>query len=100
VSLVLCFFVIIVIRKSSLYSHWVLLHEHLYNQVLWLLVVEFYRITYSPPSRCSHLVLERPKRNLHQHLDLVILLRMLTLSCLIVRIFSCLLILSWLMLAY
>jgi hypothetical protein len=24
------------------------------NQVLWLLVVEFYRITYSPPSRCSH----------------------------------------------
>jgi hypothetical protein len=24
------------------------------NQVLWLLVVEFYRITYSPPSRFSH----------------------------------------------
>jgi hypothetical protein len=24
------------------------------NQVLWLLVVKFYRITYSPPSRCSH----------------------------------------------
>jgi hypothetical protein len=23
------------------------------NQVLWLLVVEFYRITYSPPSRFS-----------------------------------------------
>jgi hypothetical protein len=23
------------------------------NQVLWLLVVKFYRITYSPPSRCS-----------------------------------------------
>jgi hypothetical protein len=23
------------------------------NQVLWLLVVEFYRITFSPPSRCS-----------------------------------------------
>jgi hypothetical protein len=30
------------------------------NQVLWLLVVEFYRITYSPPpSRCFHV---RPKR--------------------------------------
>jgi hypothetical protein len=25
------------------------------NQVLWLLVVDFYRITYSPPSRCSQL---------------------------------------------
>jgi hypothetical protein len=51
------------------------------------------------------LVLERPKRNLRQHLDLVILLRMLTLSGLIVRIFSFLLTsdvlqLSWLMLAY
>jgi hypothetical protein len=23
-----------------------------FNQVLWLLVVVFYRITYSPPSRC------------------------------------------------
>jgi hypothetical protein len=51
------------------------------------------------------LVLERPKRNLCQHLDLVILLRMLTLSGLIVRIFSFLLTsdvlqLSWLMLAY
>jgi hypothetical protein len=28
------------------------------NQVLWLLVVEFYRITYSPPSRFSQLVSE------------------------------------------
>jgi hypothetical protein len=26
------------------------------NQVLWLLVVEFYRITYSPPSRCSQIL--------------------------------------------
>jgi hypothetical protein len=32
------------------------------NQVLWLLVVEFYRITYSPsPSRCSQEVNQRPR---------------------------------------
>jgi hypothetical protein len=60
VSLVLSFLVIIVIRKSSLYSHLVLLSTNILNQVLWLLVVEFYRITYSPPppSRCSQLVSE------------------------------------------
>jgi hypothetical protein len=28
------------------------------NQVLWLLVVKFYRITYSPPSRCYQLISE------------------------------------------
>jgi hypothetical protein len=27
------------------------------NQVLWLFSVDFYRITYSPPSRCSQEVL-------------------------------------------
>jgi hypothetical protein len=27
-----------------------------HNQVLWLSVFEFYRITYSPPSRCSHIL--------------------------------------------
>jgi hypothetical protein len=49
VSLVLSFFLIIVIRKSSLYSHLVLLHYHLYNQVLWLLVVDFTGSPIHPP---------------------------------------------------
>jgi hypothetical protein len=29
-----------------------------YNYFLWLLVFDFYRMTYSPPSRCSQLVSE------------------------------------------
>jgi hypothetical protein len=42
-----CFSVILVFARAYYLAILIL------NQVLWLLVVEFYRITYSPPSRCS-----------------------------------------------
>jgi hypothetical protein len=57
VSCVLSFFVIIVFHKSSVLSHFGSIALTL-NQVLWLQVFDFYRITYSPPSRCSQLVSE------------------------------------------
>jgi hypothetical protein len=48
-----CFSVILVFAKARYLAILTL------NQVLWLLVVEFYRITYSPPpSRCSQVVIE------------------------------------------
>jgi hypothetical protein len=53
VSLVLSFSVIIVIRKSSLYSHLVLLHSHFYNQTCGYLVLNFTGSPIHPPSRCS-----------------------------------------------
>jgi hypothetical protein len=42
-----CFSVILVFARARYLAILTL------NQVLWLLVVEFHRITYSPPSRCS-----------------------------------------------
>jgi hypothetical protein len=47
--LLLSFSVIIVIRKSSLYSHLVLLHSHLYNQTCGYLVLNFTRSPIHPP---------------------------------------------------
>jgi hypothetical protein len=48
VSFVVVFSVILVFARARYLAILTL------NQVVWLLVVEFYRITYSPPSRCSH----------------------------------------------
>jgi hypothetical protein len=45
---VIVFFVILVFARARYLAILTL------NQVLWLLVVEFYRITYSAPSRFSH----------------------------------------------
>jgi hypothetical protein len=46
-------------------------HTNTHNQVLWLLVLEFYRIIYSPLSRCSQGWLgprraRRPRRTCHR----------------------------------
>jgi hypothetical protein len=46
-----CFSVILVFARARYLAILTL------NQVLWLLVVEFYRITYSPPSRFSQFVI-------------------------------------------
>jgi hypothetical protein len=50
-----CFSVILVFARARYLAILTL------NQVLWLLVVEFYRITYSPPSRCSQKARLKPK---------------------------------------
>jgi hypothetical protein len=54
-----CFSVILVFGRARYLAILTL------NQVLWLLVVEFYRITYSPPSRCSHIPISNNLQRLY-----------------------------------